>query len=112
MKRSICQIKIDSPGSHHKRNLLIMEKAVIEITVSPKSSQSKIVVNEEDTIKVYLNSPPVDGKANAELLKILSKTLGIAKSGIEIIRGQSGRKKTLRIAGLDKSMIIEKLKGQ
>jgi uncharacterized protein (TIGR00251 family) len=112
MKRSICQIEIDSSGPHHKRNLLIMEQAVIEITVSPKSSQSKIVVKEGDIIKVYLNSPPVDGKANAELIKLLSKKLGIAKSGIEIIKGQSGRKKTLRITGLDKSKSIEKLKGK
>jgi uncharacterized protein (TIGR00251 family) len=89
-----------------------MEKAVIEITVSPKSSQSKIVVKDEESIKIYLNSPPVDGKANAELIKLLSKKLGIAKSGIEIIRGQSGRKKTLRVTGLDKRKIIEELKGK
>jgi uncharacterized protein (TIGR00251 family) len=53
-----------------------MEHAVIEITVSPKSSQSNIVVKDEETIKIYLNSPPVDGKANAELNKLLSKKLG------------------------------------
>jgi uncharacterized protein (TIGR00251 family) len=88
-----------------------MEHAVIEITVSPKSSQSKIVVKDEETIKIYLNAPPVDGNANAELIKLLSKKLGIAKSRIEIIRGQSGRKKTLRITGLDKKSIVEKLKG-
>lgn len=87
-----------------------MEKAFVEIIVSPGSSQSKIVVKEE-TIKVYLNSPPAEGKANAELIRILSKKLGIAKSGIEIIRGQSGRKKTLKITGFDENQVIAKLKG-
>ncbi len=89
-----------------------MEKAVIDISVSPKSSRSRVAVDENNGIKVYLNSPPADGKANAELVKLLSKKLGIAKSGIEITRGQSSRKKTLSITGLDKNQVIEKLKGE
>jgi uncharacterized protein len=87
-----------------------MEKTIIEIAVSPKSSRSRIVVGKGEQIKIYLNSPPVDGKANAELVKLLSKKLGIGKSGIVIIRGQNSRKKIISIEGLDKNHIIEKLK--
>jgi uncharacterized protein len=87
-----------------------MERAIIEIAVSPKSSRSRIVVGKGEQIKIYLNSPPVEGKANAELIKLLSKKLGIAKSGIVIIRGQNSRKKIISIEGLDKNHIIEKLK--
>jgi uncharacterized protein len=87
-----------------------MEKTIIEITVSPKSSRSRIVVGKGEQIKIYLNSPPVDGKANAELVKLLSKKLGIGKSGIVIIRGQNSKKKIISIEGLDKNHIIEKLK--
>lgn len=90
-----------------------MEKAVIEITVTPKSSRSKIVVDDSGQIKVYLNSPPVDGKANSELIKLLSKTFGIGKSRIDITKGQNSRKKTISIEGLNlnKKQIIEKLRG-
>ncbi len=88
-----------------------MEKAVIDISVSPKSSQSRIVVDENNTIKVYLNSPPVDGKANAELIKLLSKKLRIGKSRIEIIKGENSRRKTLAVTEIDKDQLIEKLRG-
>ncbi len=88
-----------------------MEKAIIDISVSPKSSQSRIVVDENNIIKIYLNSPPVDGKANTELIKLLSKKLRIGKSGIEIIKGENSRRKTLTIAGIDKDHLIEMLKG-
>lgn len=43
--------------------------------------------------------PPVDGKANAAVIAIVAKSLGVAKGAVEIVRGESGRRKTLRIRG-------------
>ncbi len=72
---------------------------VISVTVIPKSSRSEIKKRDKQ-IRVYLNSPPVDGKANAECIKLLSKKLRIPKSAITITRGERGRKKQIRIEGL------------
>jgi len=84
--------------------------AVIDIKVTPKSSRSTIVISDENSIKVYLQSPPADGKANAECIKLFSKILGIPKSAIEIDKGEKGRKKKLRIHGVSSEEVIERLK--
>jgi uncharacterized protein len=73
--------------------------AIIDITVQPKSSRS-IIKCDGTTIKVYLNSPPVEGKANNECITLLSKALGLPKSRIEIFKGEKGKKKRIAINGL------------
>jgi len=83
--------------------------ATIDITVIPKSSRSIITLAEDGSIKVYLNSPPADGKANKECILLFSKKLKVPKSHITIIKGQKGRKKTLKIEGLPQDEIINKL---
>ncbi len=86
------------------------EKATIDITVSPKSSKSMIKVDGENGIRVYLNSPPVDGKANSECIKLLSKKLHIAKSSINIGQGEKGRKKRIIVNGMSLEEVMELLK--
>lgn len=89
-----------------------MEKrAIIDISVSPKSSKNRIVIDENGTIKVYLTAPPVDGKANAELLAFLSKRLKIPKSYIEILHGDKSKKKRLSFSECSIEEIIAKIRG-
>jgi hypothetical protein len=83
---------------------------LLEITVSPKSSRSAVAVDEAGRVKVYLNSPPVDGRANEECLGLLAKGLGIAKSRLSIDRGSKGRKKLVRVDGMSGSEIIARLR--
>ncbi|MBM7515468.1 DUF167 domain-containing protein [Nocardioides nitrophenolicus] len=49
-------------------------------------------------LKVRLSSPPVDGRANAELVRWLAKELGVPRSAVTLVRGQTSRSKVLRIA--------------
>ena len=46
-----------------------------------------------------LTAPPVDGEANAQLIEVLSKALGVRKGALSIIKGQSGREKTVLLEG-------------
>ena len=80
----------------------------ITIHVQPKSSQSKIVFD-SGIVRAWVNAPPIDGEANESVLKLFSKSLKIAKSKIEIIKGHSSREKTLRIDGLTEKEIYERL---
>lgn len=73
-----------------------METALIEITVQPKSSKSRITCTDSG-IKVYLNSPPVDGKANEECIRLFSEALRIPKTKISVERGQKSKKKLIKI---------------
>jgi uncharacterized protein len=82
------------------------KKALLDITVTPKSSMSKITIGKDKAVKVYLNSPPAEGKANEECIRLFSKKLGIAKSFITIEKGEKSRKKRILIPGLSNEEVI------
>ena len=88
------------------------KETVLNIIVSPRSSRSEIVIDKTGNIKLYLNSPPVDGRANAECVGLFSKSLGIAKSRIKIEKGEKGKRKRIIIQGMFKQEVLDKLKGK
>lgn len=61
-------------------------------------------------IRIFLNSPPVDNRANEECLKVLSKWLDIPKSSISIARGMKSRKKYFQITGMDLDEALRRLR--
>jgi uncharacterized protein (TIGR00251 family) len=73
----------------------------VKIKVEPRSSRKGISGVLGDTLKVKVNSPPVGGAANEELIDILSEEFRIRKSSIKIIRGHSSKEKVLEIEGVD-----------
>ena len=73
----------------------------LAVTAAPRASRSEIVGLHGDRLKVRLAAPPVDGAANKELEKLLAKALDVPRSSVEVVRGLSGRSKTVRIHGLD-----------
>jgi len=87
-------------------------RTVLDITVSPKSSRSEVTIDVSGKIKVFLNSPPVDGKANAECINILSKKLKTAKSNIVIEKGEHGRNKRISVSGMTPAEVMAKIKGE
>jgi len=72
--------------------------------VNPGASQNRIAGLITDDagqtyIKVLVSVPPEKGKANQALIKLISKSLGLPKSSIEVISGHTSRIKTLKITG-------------
>jgi uncharacterized protein (TIGR00251 family) len=65
--------------------------------VQPGARQTRLVGLHDGCVKIQLQAPPVDGKANKALIAWLAKRFGIPKSAIEITRGASSRRKSLRI---------------
>lgn len=78
-----------------------------DVLVQPRVSRPKIGPIHDGRLKVAVTSPPVDGEANAAVVELLAKTLGVAKSAVEVIAGASSRRKTIKIAGVAKSAIEE-----
>ena len=76
-------------------------KTDIKIKLLPRSSKSQIMGREGEFYKVKVNSPPVDGEANKELISLIAKRLGISKGSIEIIAGKTSKMKVLRVLGID-----------
>lgn len=81
---------------------------ILKVTVIPNSSQSCIVGIQEGIIKLKLNSPPIDGRANKEVIAFFSKFFRVSKSSIKLLRGDKSKLKTLKIEG-DKQMLQSKL---
>ena len=69
---------------------------LLDIRVIPKASRN-LVKEEDRRLKVYLTSPAQDGKANAQLIELLSKHLKVKKYQVKIIRGEKSRDKKVRI---------------
>jgi hypothetical protein len=72
-----------------------------EARVAPRASRDRVIGVQDGVLKVALTAPPVDGAANEALRKLLAKTFGVSKSAVEILRGERGRTKLLRIRGAD-----------
>lgn len=73
----------------------------LSISAQPNAPKTEIKGVQEDSLKVKIKSPPVEGKANEELIKWLADLLGIRRSEIELISGEKGRKKVLKLHGRD-----------
>ena len=84
---------------------------MITVRVIPRSSRSEIVGEIDGVVKVRLSSPPVDGAANAELIQLISKKLGVSKSAVEIITGETSKTKRLRISGVTGQKLRDRLDG-
>ncbi len=65
------------------------------VYIQPRSSKNAIVGLHGDALKIKLKAPPVEGAANKMCLQFLAKTLGVSKSSLEILSGQSSRTKRL-----------------
>lgn len=82
----------------------------IRVRVTPNSSRESVSFDISEGLTVKLKSPPVEGRANKELIRIVSSKLGVAPSSIAIIKGLSSRNKTLVATGLSEMDAIERLK--
>ena len=78
----------------------------IKLHVHPGAKRNGISGFFGDSVKFDLQTPPVDGKANAALFKILAKMLKCSKSSITLISGETSRDKTLEIRDMNKNALI------
>lgn len=69
------------------------------LLIQPKSAKDEIVGLQDERLKIKITAPPVDGKANAHLQKLLGDWFGVAKSKVVIKSGDTGRRKTIIIQG-------------
>lgn len=69
------------------------------IRVVPRASKSEIVGEVEGCLKVRISAPPVDGAANEEVVKVLAKAFGVAKSNVSIVSGEKSKTKRIRVIG-------------
>ena len=76
---------------------LLEHHILLRIKAVPNSSINKIAGTQEDALRIKIKAPAVEGAANKELIKFLSKTLRIAKSDITILKGETSKVKSVQL---------------
>jgi uncharacterized protein len=82
-----------------------------KVKVIPKASRSEIVGWENDELKIRLAAVPEKGKANLELIRYLAKILGVGKTHVRLIQGETSQHKRLSVTGMTLEKIEKLLKG-
>ncbi len=82
------------------------DSLIIKLKISPNASKNEIIKNDTE-IKVKITAQPIENKANKALVEFLSKKLKIAKSNIEIIKGETSKEKTLLFKNISSDKMVE-----
>ena len=82
---------------------------VLHVHIQPQATKSKIVGIYDDCLKIAVKAPPVEGKANRELLRFLASILGVKKRQLEIKSGAMTRRKQVPLLSVDPADISDKL---
>ncbi|MBA1444420.1 MAG: YggU family protein [Gammaproteobacteria bacterium] len=77
----------------------------LRLRIQPKASRDTFVGPHGDDFKIRITAPPVDGRANAHLIKLLAKAFGVPRSQVTLVSGETSRSKCLRIHAPKKSPI-------
>ncbi len=86
-----------------------MPDSLLKLHVTPRGSRSEITGWRDDTLCVKITAPPVEGAANAAIVKFVAESLGVRKSHVELVSGERSREKTVRITGLSDSEVRARL---
>ena len=70
------------------------------VRVQPRASQNAIAGERDGALKVRLAAPPVEGAANEELVRFLSKLFGVPRHNVAIVSGAAAKNKIIRVIGL------------
>ncbi len=90
----------------------MMSELTLTVRVIPRAAKSEVVGMVEGQLKVKIAAPPVDGAANAELIKMLARYFDVAKRDIDLISGETSRVKRIRISGVEKERANAFLNGR
>ena len=78
----------------------------LAVRVQPGASRNEIAGEWEGALKIRLQAPPVDGKANEALIEFLARALNIPKSAVRILAGERSRTKRVELRGVTPRQVI------
>jgi uncharacterized protein (TIGR00251 family) len=74
--------------------------AQVAVRLQPRASRDAIEGMSDGVLAVRVSAPPVDGRANAALCKLLARAAGVAPSKVTVVRGERSRDKVVRVEGV------------
>ena len=86
-----------------------MADALIEVRLRPRGHRDELLGMRDGVLQARVTPPPVDGKANRALCKLVAKRAGVAPSRVSVVRGEKSRDKLVRVEGVDPTTLKEAL---
>ncbi len=86
--------------------------AQIEVRLRPRGKGDELLGMEGGVLRARVSAPPVDGKANRALCKLIAKRVGVAPSRVSVVRGERSRDKVVRVEGLESRALEKALKAE
>jgi uncharacterized protein (TIGR00251 family) len=83
-----------------------------EVHAKPRAKKSRVVGERGDSVEIALAAPPVDGAANAELVRFVGEVLGVPKRDVELVRGEMSREKLVAVKGLSLTDVETRLRAK
>ena len=83
--------------------------ALVRVRLQPRSRTDEIVGERAGALLVRVSAPPLEGRANEALCRLLAKAVGVAPGRASVVRGASARDKVVRLSGVDAAAISERL---
>jgi uncharacterized protein (TIGR00251 family) len=84
-------------------------EARISLQVHPNAARNEIGAPADGVWQVKVAAPPVEGRANRELIAFLRRRLGVRKSALKLVMGHSSRNKVIAVNGLSQAEITQRL---
>jgi uncharacterized protein YggU (UPF0235/DUF167 family) len=84
--------------------------STLSLTVTPRSSQNRLDLQPDGALRARITAPPVEGAANAALLKLLAAALEIPRSRLAIASGDSSRRKRIIVDGIAPADLTARLR--
>ena len=81
----------------------------MHVMAQPGARRDEIVGEHDGCLKIRISAPPVEGAANAALIKFLAKLLNVKKRDVVVLKGETSRRKRMRIVGVSVDVCAEKL---
>lgn len=82
---------------------------LLRVRVTPRGGRDAVLGWDGDVLRVRVRAAPAGGEANAAVVALLARALGLPRGAIEIIRGASSREKWIRVGDLDPARLRERL---
>jgi hypothetical protein len=86
-------------------------EARIEVRLRPRGRGDELIGVEGGVLQARVVAPPVEGRANRALCRLIAKRVGVAPSRVSVIRGAKSRDKLVRVEGIERGALLAALDG-
>lgn len=83
--------------------------AQIAVRLRPRGHADELLGVEDGVLHARVSAPPVDGRANKALCRLIAKRVGVAPSRVSLVRGEKSREKLVRVEGIEPAALLDAL---